>query len=120
MDKHHIDALVDRFLGWQVPATECADPCASMPNYPHPRSGTNFFSADGARQMFEYLFNFVPAPADQPDWMPRASAHLTAEGTHRFGSTGQLWKVVTVNDSKVWERIHNPTPEQCAQADNPR
>jgi hypothetical protein len=51
-----IDAFVQRFLGCPVPATECADACAVMPGYKFGRSGTNFLSAAGARQMFEHIF----------------------------------------------------------------
>jgi len=57
MSPERIKQLVDRFLAWSVPPSECADPCASMPNYQYPRSGTCFFSADGARQMIEHLLS---------------------------------------------------------------
>jgi hypothetical protein len=49
-------ALVDRFLMWPLPESVCSDLCATNPNYPFPRSGTNLLTADEARQMFEYLF----------------------------------------------------------------
>lgn len=54
-------------------------------------------------------------PTIDQDWMPRASAVGLAEGTLRFSSVGQLWKVC----NGQWLRIPNPTPEQIAQADNP-
>lgn len=61
----------------------------------------------------------TPKPAEfEPDWMPQASAHDLPEGLHRFSSVGQLWKVVAMSGNKVWERVRNPTPEQCALADN--
>lgn len=49
------DAMVDRFLSWRLPASVCADGCATNPNYPHPRSGTNLLNADEARQMLEHV-----------------------------------------------------------------
>ena len=55
-----IDALVQRFLAWPLPKSVCADLCATNPNYPHPRSGTNLLTAVEARQLFEYLFSAPP------------------------------------------------------------
>jgi len=47
--------LVGRFLAWPLPRTVSSDGCATNPNYPHDRSGTNLLTADEARQMIEYL-----------------------------------------------------------------
>ena len=55
LSKEQIDGLVDRFLAWPLPKTVCADGCATNPNYPHPRSGTNLLNAPEARQMIEHL-----------------------------------------------------------------
>lgn len=51
---HKLQTLVDRFLAWPLPATVCADGCASDPSYPH-RSGTNLLTADEAKAMFVYV-----------------------------------------------------------------
>lgn len=50
-----INKLVDRFLAWPLPATVCADLCATRPDYPHQRVGTNLLTADEARQMLEHV-----------------------------------------------------------------
>lgn len=55
MSDEELKQAVDRFLGWPVPDSACADGCATMKGYKH-RVGTNFFTADEARQMFEYVF----------------------------------------------------------------
>lgn len=47
--------LAERFCAAPIPASECADPCASMPNYPSPRTGTNFLSMMGARGVLEHI-----------------------------------------------------------------
>jgi hypothetical protein len=49
-----IDAMVNAFLSWPLPASVCADPCATMQGYPH-RRGTNLLAAVEARQMFEHV-----------------------------------------------------------------
>lgn len=58
-----IDALVDRFLSWPLPASVAADPCATDPNYPHPRSGTNLLTATEAREMLRYVLSAAPQSA---------------------------------------------------------
>lgn len=50
----------------------------------------------------------------QPDWPPKTSAIGLPNGTHRMSSVGQLWFVL----DGAWARIHNPTPDQYAMADN--
>ena len=50
----NVDALVDRFLAWPLPASVCSDLCATKQGYPH-RSGTNLLSAAEARAMLEYV-----------------------------------------------------------------
>lgn len=47
--------LAERFCATPIPASECADPCASMPNYPAPRTGTNFLSMAGAKEVLEHV-----------------------------------------------------------------
>lgn len=49
------EQMVNRFLNWPLPASVCSDPCASTPNYPHQRVGTNLLTADEARQMLEHV-----------------------------------------------------------------
>lgn len=51
------DEMVNRFLSWPLPASVCADPCASMPDYPHSRIGTNLLTAVEARQMLEHVLS---------------------------------------------------------------
>jgi hypothetical protein len=50
-----IGALVQRFLTWQLPASVCADLCATDPRYAFPRSGTNLLSAAEAEQMLRHV-----------------------------------------------------------------
>lgn len=50
-----VAGLVDRFLQWPLPTSVCADPCATMRDYPHRRYGTSLLTADEARQMLEYV-----------------------------------------------------------------
>ena len=52
MDKK---TLVDRFLTWPLPKTVAADLCATKPEYPHPRSGTNLLTAAEAEAMLVYV-----------------------------------------------------------------
>lgn len=49
-----IEAMVNAFLSWPLPASVCSDACATMPASPH-RCGTNLLTAVEARQMFEYV-----------------------------------------------------------------
>ena len=50
-----IKKIVDKFLAWPLPDSVNADPCASMPNYPH-RSGTNLLTATEAEKMITDIF----------------------------------------------------------------
>ena len=60
-----IDALVSSFLSWPLPDDVCADPCASMPGYPH-RTGTNLLNAEQAKAMLLHVLAAAPAPAAEP------------------------------------------------------
>jgi hypothetical protein len=51
--KSKIDAMVDAFLAWPLPASVRCDACVLDQGYPH-RVGTNLLTAIEARQMFEY------------------------------------------------------------------
>jgi hypothetical protein len=71
----YVDALVNRFLAWPLPASVCADPCASMRDYPN-RTGTNLLTADEAGQMIQHVlageldyraFCESRSPEDGPD-----------------------------------------------------
>lgn len=59
-----IDALVNRFLAWNLPDSVCSDPCVTIPRYPL-RSGTNLLTADEARQMIKYLL--APTAAENTE-----------------------------------------------------
>lgn len=61
-----IDAMVSSFLSWPLPENVCADPCASMPGYPH-RSGTSLMNAEQAKAMLLHVLAAAPAPAG---WVP--------------------------------------------------
>lgn len=54
----NVDALVDRFLAWPLPASVCSDLCATKQGYPH-RSGTNLLSAVEAKAMLEYVLGIA-------------------------------------------------------------
>lgn len=61
-----IDALVERFLAWPLPASVCCDLCVTKSTYRFPRSGTNLLTADEARQMIEHLLDGLPAASGPP------------------------------------------------------
>lgn len=50
-----LDKLVDRFLSWPLPKSVCSDLCATDPNYPHQRSGTNLLTAIEAKEMLKHV-----------------------------------------------------------------
>lgn len=54
----NVDALVDRFLAWPLPASVCSDLCATKQGYPH-RSGTNLLSAVEAKAMIEHVLGIA-------------------------------------------------------------
>lgn len=51
--------LVDKFLSWPLPATVCADTCATTTSYPHPRTGTNLLNATEAEAMLKHVVGVV-------------------------------------------------------------
>lgn len=55
-----LDALAERFCSTPLPASVCADPCATMPDYPHSRSGTNLLTVAEARQMLAAILRSNP------------------------------------------------------------
>lgn len=68
MKKEDVQKLVDRFLGWPLPkdfAPDCGISFKSEGDYDHPTYGrckyepigTNLFTADQAKAMFEYVLN---------------------------------------------------------------
>lgn len=54
-DAKVIEALVNRFLAWPLPASVCSDLCVTDRDYKFPRSGTNLLNAVEARAMLEYV-----------------------------------------------------------------
>jgi hypothetical protein len=54
-----MDVMVQRFLGWPVPFSVCADLCATRQE--KGRSGTNLLSAIEAREMLTYVLAAAPA-----------------------------------------------------------
>ncbi len=61
------DEMVDRFLSWPLPKSVCADGCATHPDYPHPRSGTNLLTAIEARAMLEHVMSDKASPSAGED-----------------------------------------------------
>lgn len=51
-----LDRLANRLMGWPIPHGMTCDLCMTMPDYPHPRSGTNMIGVSDARAMLEWLF----------------------------------------------------------------
>lgn len=49
------DAMVSRFLTWNLPDSVAVDECATMENFPHPRTGTCLLTAVEARAMLEHV-----------------------------------------------------------------
>ncbi len=69
------DEMVDRFLGWPLPASVCSDMCATVRNYEYSRSGTNLMNFHEAKAMLEYvLAPESPSAWDMPlnSWEPGA------------------------------------------------
>lgn len=60
----NVDALVDRFLAWPLPASVCSDLCATKQGYPH-RSGTNLLSAVEAKAMIEHVLGIAQQAQEQ-------------------------------------------------------
>lgn len=56
----HVDAMVQRFLSWPLPAGVCSDLCVTDRDYKFPRSGTNLLTAAEARQMVRHLLGLEP------------------------------------------------------------
>ena len=50
------EAMVDRFLAWELPQSVCVDLCAAAMNWPN-RHGTNLLTATEAREMLEAVLN---------------------------------------------------------------
>lgn len=85
----NLDALVNRFLAWPLPADVCADGCATVPNYPH-RSGTNLLTFDQARQMLAHVLADVATAEDAAAWVEaRRDAFVQEHGSIDPG-TGAL------------------------------
>lgn len=65
-----LEAMTNAFLRWPLPPSVCADGCASMSDYRHPRSGTNLLTHPEAKQMFREvvlpLLSTPPAAHDAP------------------------------------------------------
>lgn len=61
-DRKAMDALVDRFLEWPLPAGVCSDLCVTDRDYEHPRSGTNLLTAEETRTMLEYVLGMERQP----------------------------------------------------------
>jgi hypothetical protein len=59
LDPRIVDTMVDRFLSWPLPNSVCADICATNPNYPHSRNGTNLLTKVEAKSMVEYVLSGV-------------------------------------------------------------
>ncbi len=55
--------MVNRFLACSLPASVCADLCATDSRYPHARYGTNLLTADETRQVLDQV---VVLPASPP------------------------------------------------------
>lgn len=71
------DEMVNRFLAWPLPASVNCDPCATQPNYPHDRVGTNLLTAIEARQMLEHVLATASPESNQT--LAKAMGDWTAE-----------------------------------------
>lgn len=90
--KHHmknLDALVDRFLSWQLPPDVCADGCATILNYPH-RTGTNLLTANQARKMLAHVLAGVATAEDAAAWVEARRDAFIAEHGSTDPETGTL------------------------------
>lgn len=72
MSKELLRDLVDRFLGWPVPADCYPDGIPGKPG----RIGTNLLTADQARQMFEYVLFSGPSVTMNDRAVEPPLAHL--------------------------------------------
>lgn len=57
--KSYGDALAESFCATPLPTDVCADLCATMPDYPHPRYGTNLLTVAQAKVMFAQMMPSV-------------------------------------------------------------
>ena len=52
-----LQELAERFCAAPLPASVCADPCATEPNYPYPRTGTNLLTVEEAKTVLAFVLN---------------------------------------------------------------
>lgn len=67
--------LAERFCQWPLPASVCADLCASDPSYPHPRHGTNLLTVAEAEEMLRHVL------AGEADYRAYCETHDKPDGT---------------------------------------
>jgi len=60
MTKDEMQKLVNRFLTWELPASVCADQCATERDYPYKRFGTNLLTATEAEDMLRHVLKVDP------------------------------------------------------------
>lgn len=77
MSDEYLNRLAERFCQAPLPADVCADSCASMVDYPHPRMGTNLLTVAQAKEVLRFVL------AGELDWQAWAKSERDAqpEGT---------------------------------------
>lgn len=108
-----LKVLVDRFLGWPLPASVCSDLCVTDREYKSSRSGTNLLDVHEARQMLEYLGidALLRRLAQAEEQLVRADAVIAATEAEIAGITlvskaaqawleaqGDHWKIAVASD----------------------
>lgn len=121
-----IKDMVDRFLGWPLPKDFSPDCGIKFTPFNHPHGwpiGTNLFTADQAKQMFEYaLKNAAPqvepqhAPARDAVGKPPAESAPVASETAPKESMERLWAVVRLQaEGSDWRRDADETLYEWAE-----
>jgi hypothetical protein len=111
--KPDINAMVNRFLAWPLPADVCADPCATMPCLPN-RYGTNLLTASQAKAMFEYVLATLATPQMAvPEGYVLMPKSLTAENGAKGLLIGEFRIQHEVNCSGCYFDEADPECEVC-------
>lgn len=68
MIEMYLDRLASRFAAAPLPAGVAADGCATDPNYPYPRYGTNLLTVAQAKEVLRYVLDGFELLEDVPEF----------------------------------------------------
>ena len=52
-----LQELAERFCAAPLPRSVCVDRCATQPDYPYPRTGTNLMTVEEAKTVLAFVLN---------------------------------------------------------------